>query len=156
MGSGVGTVIWQLRARRGEIESAIFAGVRDVAFGPVGGQDAEYVAGLRAAVVAAVDYVLEGIERGGLQGAACSSEQRLAQRVRGLLDGGAVEYAGLDYELDGWHLGVIAVGAGATRAVLSVGAGSGSQVVERGAGRAERVGVAGRRRALCASGKSSC
>jgi hypothetical protein len=120
MGSGVGAVIRRLRARRGEIESAIFAGMRDVAFGSVGAQDAEYLAELRAAVAAAVDYVLEGIERGALQGAACSSQQRLAQRVRGLLDGEAVEHAGLDYELGGWHLGVIAVGTDAARAVLAL------------------------------------
>jgi hypothetical protein len=117
MGSGVGVVVQRLRARRGELIEAIFAGVRDVAFGSVGAQDAEYVAGLRAAVVASVDYVLEGIER------ECSPEQRRVEQVRGLLDGGEPERAELDYDMDAWHLGVIAVGAGAARAVLVLGAG---------------------------------
>ncbi len=181
--------------------------MRDDAFGAVGARDAEYVAGLRAAVAAAVEYVLEGIEHGqegvgpipvvalrqarraarvgvgldtvlrryvvgsalleefvleeadrdeqaehpgareALRGAlrmqastldrllqaitgeyrdelaraGRSLEQRRAQRVRGLLAGGAAvelsEVAELDYELDAWHLGVIARGEGAREAV---------------------------------------
>ena len=207
MGSGVGVVVRQLRARLGEIESAIFTGVRDVAFGPVGAQDAEYVAGLRAAVVASVDYVLEEIERGEgrvgpIPGAACeqarraarvgvgletvlrryvvghtlleafvveevdrgefppgerrvlqgvlraqasvlnrllaavtveygnelrragrSPERRRVELVCGLLDGGALERPELDYDLDGWHLGMIATGTGVARAVRELAAG---------------------------------
>jgi hypothetical protein len=43
----------------------IFARIRDpVAFGSAGSEDAEYLVGLRAAVAAAVDYVLTGIEQG--------------------------------------------------------------------------------------------
>jgi hypothetical protein len=57
-------VVGRLRARQGELVEAIFARVRGDAFGPVGARDAEYLAGLRAAVAAAVDYVLEGLERG--------------------------------------------------------------------------------------------
>ena len=57
-------VVGRLRARRGELVQAIFARVSDGAFGPVGAGDAEYVAGLRAAVAAAVEHGLEGIERG--------------------------------------------------------------------------------------------
>jgi hypothetical protein len=57
-------VVGPLRARRRELVAAIFARVRDGAFGLVGAQDAEYVAGLRAAVAAAVEYGLQGIEQG--------------------------------------------------------------------------------------------
>lgn len=61
---GVG-VIERLRARRSEIEEVIFAHVLDTdRFGAAGGEDAEYVAGLRASVTAALDYVLVGIEQG--------------------------------------------------------------------------------------------
>jgi PucR C-terminal helix-turn-helix domain/GGDEF-like domain len=53
-----------LRARRSEIEEAIFARFRDVGFDPAAGEDAEYVAGARAAVTEAVDYGLMAIEQG--------------------------------------------------------------------------------------------
>ena len=52
MGNGVGVVVGRLRARRGEIEEAIFARVRDVVSDPVSD-----------AVAAAVEYGLRGIER---------------------------------------------------------------------------------------------
>ncbi len=217
-------VVARMRARRDELVREIFARVQSDAFGLVGAQDTEYVAGLRAAVVAAVDYVLDGIERGeddgspptpipvvaaeqarraarvgvpldtvlrrylvghtlfeqsvmdeadrsglpdereALRGAlraqaavldrlleriaqeygeeleriGRSPEQRRAERVRGLLEGGTLEDrevedrgvegrgaqgragagAGLDYEIEGrWHLGAIAVGVGAAQAV---------------------------------------
>jgi hypothetical protein len=64
MTSGAGVVAGRLRARRAEIEQAIFARVRYVAPSAAGDRDAEYVAGLRAAVGAAVEFVLTGIERG--------------------------------------------------------------------------------------------
>jgi hypothetical protein len=199
-------VVGRLRARQGELVRAIFERVRGDTFGPVGAQDAEYVAGLREAVVAALEYVLEGIEhgedwagpipvvataqagraarvgvslntvlrryvvgssllgefimeeadragfpggRGVLKGvlraqasgldrllvaitvayedelarAGRSPEQRRMERVRRLLDGGEIEGAELDYELGGWHLGVIATGAGAVQAVQELAAG---------------------------------
>ena len=203
-------VVERLRARRGELVEAIFARVRGDEFGAAGAQDAEYVAGLRAAVGAAVEYGLEGIERGETDGSppappipltaseqarraarvgvsldtvlrryvlgstllgdflmqdadredlvgrgavlrevlasqaavldrmlaaitaeyarelervGRSPERRRAERVRGLLEGGTVDGAGLDYELDGWHLGVLAVGAGAERAVRDLAVG---------------------------------
>jgi len=208
-------VVARLRARREELVQAIFTRIRAGALAGSGDDDAEYVEGLRATVVAAVDYVLEGIERGeddgspptpipavaseqarraarigvpletvlrrylvghtlferfvmdevarsdlggwgldqreAVQGAlraqaavldrlleriaaeygaeleriGRSPEQRRAEQVRGLLEGGALDGAGLDYELeDRWHLGVIATGAGAAQAVrmLAVGA----------------------------------
>ena len=54
-------VLRRLRARRSEIEEVIFARVRDVSPDAMGLGDHEYVAGLRAATTAAMDYVLEGI-----------------------------------------------------------------------------------------------
>lgn len=54
----------RLRARRAELEEAIFARFRDVGFDPAVGEDAEYVAGARAAVAEAVDYGLMAIEHG--------------------------------------------------------------------------------------------
>lgn len=48
-----------------EIDEAIFARVSDRWFERTGSEDPEYVAGLRAAGVAALDYVLVGIERSG-------------------------------------------------------------------------------------------
>jgi AcrR family transcriptional regulator len=53
-----------LRSRRSEIDDVIFARVRNLAPGAVGLADPEYVAGLRAAVAAVVDYGLTGIEQG--------------------------------------------------------------------------------------------
>jgi GGDEF-like domain/PucR C-terminal helix-turn-helix domain len=54
----------RVRARRGELEEAIIARFRDVGFDPAAGEDAEYVAGARAAVAEAVDYGLMVIEQG--------------------------------------------------------------------------------------------
>jgi hypothetical protein len=203
-------VVARLRARHDELVREIFARVRGDGFARAGEEDAEYVAGLRAAVVAALDYVLEGIEqgesdgspstppvplvaleqarraarvgvsldtvlrryvvgsallgefimeeadrdglaseRGALRGvlrAQASGLDRLLQaitvaygdelervrrspercryeRVRGLLDGGTDEGVELDYELGGWHLGVIAAGMGAERAVRELAEG---------------------------------
>jgi hypothetical protein len=80
-----GGVARRLRARRSELVEAIFARVSGGAFGAVGAMDAEYVAGLRGAVVAAVEHGLEGIERGeGWVGAipvAVGEQARRAVRV---------------------------------------------------------------------------
>jgi AcrR family transcriptional regulator len=57
-------VVERLRARRSEIEEAIFARINDDMFDPAGSGDAEYVAGLRATVAAVVDYGFTGIEQG--------------------------------------------------------------------------------------------
>jgi len=56
-------VAGRLRSRRQEIEEAIFARISDAAFGSVGDRDVEYVAGLRAAVAAAVEFSLLRIEQ---------------------------------------------------------------------------------------------
>jgi AcrR family transcriptional regulator len=74
-------VVERLRARHEEIEEGIFARVRDLAPGPVGFADREYVAGLRMAVAAVVDYGLTGIERGEASAAAVPSAA-LAQAHR--------------------------------------------------------------------------
>jgi hypothetical protein len=189
-------VVERLRARRAELLDAIFLKVQAGTLAVAHELDAEYLAGLRAAVAAAVDYSLQGIERGEewegpipaaaveqarraartgvsldtvlrryvvgnaflgelvleeasrgdlpgerkvlkealraqasvldrllaavtteygdeLARAGRSPEQRRLERVRRLLEGGAAEHAELDYDLRGWHLGAIALGAGA-------------------------------------------
>jgi hypothetical protein len=213
---GVGVAVRVLRTRRGEIEDAIFARVQGEAFDRLGEHDAQYMAGLRAAITAAVAYALEGIEHGeqqvgpipvivveqarraarigvsldtvlrryvvghtllgefvmeqadrtGLTGgrgelvgamraqagvldrllgaitreyemelarAARSPAQRRIQRVQGLLlDADATESVGpaeLGYRLEGWHLGVIATGADAERAVRELAEGMGRRLL---------------------------
>jgi len=82
-------VVARLRARRDELVREIFAHVRAGALASFGDEDAEYVAGLRAAVEAALDYVLEGIERGETDGspptrpipAVAAEQARRAARV---------------------------------------------------------------------------
>jgi hypothetical protein len=54
----------RLRSRRSEIEETIFAHVREAVPDWVAEEDAEYALGMRAAVSAAVDYGLAGIEHG--------------------------------------------------------------------------------------------
>jgi hypothetical protein len=62
MADSVAVVVRRLRERRQEIEESIFTRVREAVRDPVGNSNEEYVAGLRAAVAAAVDYGLGGIE----------------------------------------------------------------------------------------------
>jgi AcrR family transcriptional regulator len=58
-------VVERLRVRRAEVDEAIFARVSGQWFDRTGSEDREYMAGLRAAGGAALDYILEGIERSG-------------------------------------------------------------------------------------------
>jgi AcrR family transcriptional regulator len=58
-------LVERLRARRAEIDEAIFARVGDRWFDRTESEDPKYVEGLRAADVAALDYLLVGIERPG-------------------------------------------------------------------------------------------
>jgi PucR C-terminal helix-turn-helix domain/GGDEF-like domain len=188
-------LIVRLRARRSELEEAIVARVLAMS-GPVGDEDAEYVAGLQAAVTAAVEFSFAGIEQGEAwegpipraavvqahraarygvsldtvlrryaagerllgyfvmdeadrfpgdalrdvlrtQGvlvdrlmaaigteymrevdrAGGSSEQHRAEHVQRLLAGTLVGPVELDYELDAWHVGLIATGADAAKIV---------------------------------------
>jgi AcrR family transcriptional regulator len=62
---GLGVVVARLRVRLDEIEGAIFARVREVVPDNLGGDNVEYMRGLRATVRAGVEFVLEGVERIG-------------------------------------------------------------------------------------------
>lgn len=203
----------RLRLRHSAIEEVIFARICDpVSFGSAGSGDAEYLAGLRATVVAVVDYVLTGIEQGegwagpiplvavmqARRAARCgvnldtlvlryiaghrllgefvndeadragyssyghalyqlrrtqesllerltaaitgeyqqerermerSPEQWRRELVQKLLAGEPVDPTRLDYELDVWHLGVIATGAGAEKAVRGLAHGLGRRLL---------------------------
>ena len=72
-------VVTGLRLRRLETDEAIFARVRDLAPGAAGLADPEYIAGLRAAVAAALEYVLVGIELGDDQSPPTQGEEWGAQ-----------------------------------------------------------------------------
>jgi hypothetical protein len=58
-----------------------------------------------------------------------SPEVRRMERVQGLLAGRRVDAAGLGYELDAWHLGVIARGAKAAETVRTLAAGLGRELL---------------------------
>ncbi len=82
-------LVERLRARLPEIEKAIFVSIRDGVAGPAGGQDAEYVGGLRATIAAVLDYVLTGIEQGEewsgpIPAAAVAQARRAARNDVGL------------------------------------------------------------------------
>jgi len=83
-------VVARLRARRDELVGEIFARVSGDAFGFAGAGDVEYVAGLRAAVAATVEYGLDGIERGeqwaGPTPALAAEQARRAARAGVSLD----------------------------------------------------------------------
>jgi hypothetical protein len=79
-----------LRSRQVELIAAIFARMRGDEFDRTGDEDAEYLAGLRATVEAALEYVLAGIERGeegiGPVPMVASEQARRAARVGVPLD----------------------------------------------------------------------
>jgi hypothetical protein len=82
-------VVARLRARFAEIEKAIFVSVRAGPSDPAESGDAEYVKGLRVAVVAVLDYVLAGIAQGEewsgpIPGAAVVQARRAARNGIGL------------------------------------------------------------------------
>lgn len=83
----------RFRARQPEIETAVLA----------------LVERMITQVAADYDRELEEAER--------SPEQRRAERVQRLLDGVPVDVGEFGYELDAWHVGVIATGANAEKAV---------------------------------------
>jgi hypothetical protein len=206
-------LVGRVRARRGELEEAIFARVRSEDLGVVGADDADYVAGLRVAVATAIEHALLGIELGEercsesipgemlaqarraahagvsldtvlrrcvlgstlvgdrlmqevahcdsegcgvmlrevmstqaavldrlmaaitseytyeLERAGRSPEQRLAERVQRLLVGGKAETAELGYELDLWHVGLIATGVRPCRTLQGMAAALGSRLL---------------------------
>jgi hypothetical protein len=201
------SLLQRLRSRRSEIEQEIFAAACAVS-DATRTRDAEYVVGLRAAVAAAVDFVLQGTELGenlpgpvpsavvaqaqraarhgvdldtallacaagqrllarhvtaqahdlpsgtlgqalDLQGllverlmaevsrehkreltrARRSPDQRHAELVSRLLAGEPIDTARLDYNLDAWHIGVIATGNGAAQALRGIAKGSDRQLL---------------------------
>jgi hypothetical protein len=54
-----------LRARHPDLDDTLHAHVRETVAGPTAGEDAEYDAGLYAAVSEAIDYALNALEQGG-------------------------------------------------------------------------------------------
>jgi hypothetical protein len=197
----------RLRSRRAKIEQEILAQSRAMS-DLTCAEDAEYVVGLRAAVAAAVDFVLKGIELGEdssgpvpsevvsqaqraarngvdvdtallhcaaghrllvghviaaaddlpsevlgqvleLQGrlveramaevsiehkrelarARRSPDQRHAELVRRLLAAELIDTAKLGYDLDAWHIGLIATGSGATEALRGIAASADRQLL---------------------------
>ncbi len=210
-------LVARVRARRAELEETIFERVRSGAHSDAGGEEVEYLAGLRVAVGAAVEHALAGIELGeeelvaippeavsqahraaragvsldtvlrryvlgstvlgdflmqeadrgacagqpgvlrnvfstqaavleGLMAAITSEymrevervgrspEQRRAERVRRLLGGGPCDAAQLGYELEDWHLGLVATGRNAAPVLrgLAVALGRALLYVPRG------------------------
>lgn len=210
-------LVARVRARRVELEETIFERVRDGAHSDAGGDEVEYLAGLRAAVGAAVEHALASIELGEeglgptppeavsqahraaragvsldtvlrryvlgstvlgdflmqeadrsscagrpgvlrnilstqaavldrlmaaitneyvreLERVGRSPQQRRAERVQRLLVGGCDRAADLGYELDEWHLGLVATGgaAGETLRGLAAALGRGLLHVPRG------------------------
>ena len=66
----------------------------------------------------AMDTALAALAREHARSMRCDGAlERRAERIRALLDGGQVDGVELGYELDAWHVGVIATGTRATRAV---------------------------------------
>jgi hypothetical protein len=205
-------LVARVRLRRAELEQAVFARVCDGARSPAGGEDAEYLAGLRTAVAAAIDHGLAGVESGeeaagsappeaiaqarraaragvsldtvlrryvlgstllsdflmqeadhsdfagrptvlrdvmstqaalleGLMTSITSEytseiarlerspEQRRAARVQRLLAGGSAGTAELGYELDDWHVAIIARGVEAVDSLRSVATALGSRLL---------------------------
>ncbi len=94
----------RLRARQPQIETAVFALVE------------------RMIAQVADDYDRE------LQDAERSPEQRRAERVQRLLDGVPVHVGEFGYELDAWHIGVIATGTNAEKAVRDLAAALGREL----------------------------
>lgn len=58
-----------------------------------------------------------------------SPEQRRSECVQALLAGAPIGSVGLDYELEAWHLGIIAAGVGAAAAVEDLGRDLGCQLL---------------------------
>jgi hypothetical protein len=83
-------LVARVRARRLDVEEAIFKRIREGAASPAGNSDAEYIAGLRMAVSAAVEHALSGIESGHDGDGAIPSEA-LAQARRAARVGVSVD-----------------------------------------------------------------
>ena len=105
-------LVGRLRARQGEIERVIFARISDEQFDLTGSENAEYVAGLRAAIVAALDHVLTGIEHGVKEStesvpAAAIEQARRAARLGVGLDTVLRRYVAGYSQLEGFIMGEV-------------------------------------------------
>lgn len=98
-------LVERLRTRQPEIEAAIFALLE------------------RLTASIADEYERE------LEGAEYSPRRRRAELVQGLLAGSLIDADELGYELDAWHLCVIATGAEADRAVQGLAAALGRELL---------------------------
>jgi hypothetical protein len=109
-----------LRAHQAEIEEAIVSRVSAASGAEI--EDAEYQLDRLIAAIGH-DYRLEQklTER--------SPERRRAELVKRLLAGAPLDAGELGYELDAWHLCVIATGANAEMSVRSVAAALGRQLL---------------------------
>lgn len=88
--------------------------------GDQSGDQGNVLAGVLRAQASVLDRLVGAIAReyeGETTRLARSPERRRLQRVSRLLDGGPIEHSQLGYELDAWHLGVIAAGADAAQAI---------------------------------------
>jgi GGDEF-like domain/PucR C-terminal helix-turn-helix domain len=109
----------RLRAREAELQEAVFTYVRSAVPDVIADGDARLAAGLRETIAVCIDCGLASIERGVRWSGARSREQRRAELAHRLLADeplNAGELAELEYDLDGWHLGVIATGTQASQA----------------------------------------
>jgi hypothetical protein len=98
-------LVERLRTRQPEIEEAVFALVEHMI----------------ASIADEYELELEGAER--------SPEQRRAERVQRLLDGVPVDVGEFGYELDAWHVGAIATGVNAEKAVRGLAVALGRELL---------------------------
>jgi hypothetical protein len=87
---------------------------------------------IEAAVFALVERLVASIadeQARDLDGEGRSPERRRAERVRRLLDGVPVDVGEFGYELDAWHVGVIATGTNAEKAVRGLAAALGRELL---------------------------
>jgi hypothetical protein len=97
-------LVERVRARHAELEEAILVRIGELAANVAGEEDAGYLAGLRAAVVAAVDHGLRSIERGQERAGAAPADA-IAQAQRAARAG-----VSLDTVLRRYMLGSTVVG----------------------------------------------
>jgi len=97
-------LVARVRARRIELEEVIFARIRDGDLSIAGGEDSEYVAGLRTAVSAAVEHGLNGIELGE-EGGHATPPEVVAQAHRAARAGVSVDTVLRRYVLGSTLLG---------------------------------------------------
>ncbi len=119
----------RLRSRQADLFEAVLAQVRTAMLDAIPPREERLEPGLREMIATCVDWtlaILEGAEPG------CSSERRRVEIVRGLLAGEQAdthELAELGYEIDAWHVAVVATGAGCEKAVRRLQAGLGRQLL---------------------------